>query len=1437
MTITFIPGEVNRSACSVVQSNWKNHHIIAYGSGNNLIITSATIAPTNKRPNPYNIDKDLQTVYLAKDPAAIDINHKTGVIAVAYDDKLIIYKPLNEYMAIPKWTLAIEFAVKFEVTCLEWACEEDELVIGGRESICLYHVAEQYGEFKLRQRWSSTLPRPVSSICIAPNAKLIMTTSGPYDRLVKVWTRMNYGDDNSQFEVSYLVHPPGTHVVDFHWRRKSGIKSDKVLDGSMAHIRKMRGYVNFNNDEGEVIYTWTSNAQFKVWASYETNGHNQITNWANLDLSECFGSGVGGGDEIRSVLVIENIYLQNSLIPLLKTTKSTLFDKLNLDDFDLLYVISNSGTARIYAVTNITQTPPTNIKFVPVGQDLDLEFGRNEFPHLDVSCGHKLSREYIESEEFVATHLKPVLLKSLSRLNNDERVKDLSFLLHDRVKNTVRFEVVDFKKLLQSNQLGITLINKFQGHIKSIRKLVRSNSLYSSENVVLSISNFAKHNYIWEPMIIDQNGLNVMSITKRFRLELAGDDNSIWDAAIINDIEPPVGYNRRHLVAVVEKSGKLSLWDCDGSINDDQPATQIEVVECHERQPRAFVLTEDARNTRERKVYWIIAVFEKDLIKAWNLELIYRGDGIDSIRLRDQSIANLPQHEEIHQVTRVDAFLSDEKKSLIAVIDKEGLLKSFTLDYKDDVDQLEWTTTCSIPTNVKNAAKINGSTVINKFAVVDGSGRCLSIWDTNQGVLEYEETFDSENGPVTDLDWTFINATTNTNSTTNAILSVGFGRFVLLYTQLRYDYTNKIPTYATIKKIDVSDYTSHEIGDSIWLDKGYLVIGCGNQFFIDDRWIKLGSGTIDSTIRQLMSGYVDKVQRGGEGEDDNDNNRGAKDSIVYDISQLVRVLNGPLPIYHPQFLIQALFMSQIIPVQKILVKLFQALRQGETLEWDLGIDFASEIGKQSEVGSGDGNGKMQPLQRRMSQTFNLDVFTKFNDELADLLSDKLMKVSLPLITRHQQSTLLSVVAIVRELNKYSLTLDENGIRFMIGFKLFQLATKQKELSMRDINWALHSENKEVLLDSVETYYKNRLTWENIKQTGLAYWVKTDRLIKLVESVARNEFGESRDPSGLVSLLYLALRKKQILIGLWRIVNHEEKTKMLKFMSNDFTDARWKSAALKNAFVLLGKHRYMDAAYFFLLADKPYDCCSTLATKVEDISLAIAVAKIYFGVQNIGKESNEVLVQVMEKFVLPRAIENGDRWSTSWVFWQMNDKQMSIQSLIKSPMQMIEESGDRFKELVRQVAVSSKGQSFLRDDPVLVLLFDDLRHRKVDYLKGSLSISPQQEFDFVVRVAMIYSRMGCEYLALLLLRNWTFSQEQKDGVHVNGVHVNGNGAENKNGTRNGQAQSQYGDSSVPNILDSFGDAQLSPTAPSLKNKAPPPAQAFEEPDMSSFNFGF
>ena len=45
---------------------------------------------------------------------------------------------------------------------------------------------------------------------------------------------------------------------------------------------------------------------------------------------------------------------------------------------------------------------------------------------------------------------------------------------------------------------------------------------------------------------------------------------------------------------------------------------------------------------------------------------------------------------------------------------------------------------------------------------------------------------------------------------------------------------------------------------------------------------------------------------------------------------------------------------------------------------------------------------------------------------------------------------------------------------------------------------------------------------------------------------------------------------------------------MDFFKNDFSVERWRKAALKNAFDLLGKQRFDHAAAFFLLAGSLHD---------------------------------------------------------------------------------------------------------------------------------------------------------------------------------------------------------------------------------------------------------
>jgi len=75
-----------------------------------------------------------------------------------------------------------------------------------------------------------------------------------------------------------------------------------------------------------------------------------------------------------------------------------------------------------------------------------------------------------------------------------------------------------------------------------------------------------------------------------------------------------------------------------------------------------------------------------------------------------------------------------------------------------------------------------------------------------------------------------------------------------------------------------------------------------------------------------------------------------------------------------------------------------------------------------------------------------------------------------------------------------------------------------------------------------------------------------------------------------AIFYLAMKKKSLVWGLFRSKRDD---RMTHFFSNNFSEDRWRKAALKNAFALLGKQRFEHAAAFFLLAGALRDAIEVL----------------------------------------------------------------------------------------------------------------------------------------------------------------------------------------------------------------------------------------------------
>lgn len=1064
--------------------------------------------------------------------------------------------------------------------------------------------------------------------------------------------------------------------------------------------------------------------------------------------------------------------------------------KLNNDDEEK----SKKKFALIVDDRIVTTSLKTSIDRLYKDKQIDLQKGQ---PDLLFVIDDNANIEVFALENLSQNPPKVMAIKSLKKLrfNNDIFTKnpkfinfaevlndpqnDISLIIHD-LNGMIRSIKINLDFLLINNNLPIgKLTHKLTGHNKSIQKIIRT----SDGSAMMTTSRF-EENCIWIP----EKLLNQVTLKKKSIVHTS------------DPISKAVLFDQGNILLSITCNNKLSLWDTSNKI-----AKRLDNLKISDKNDSLFFFTSVPIKQKDHLKHYVIAIYEK----STNAYLI------NNNKIELFEIDKLPiDYNDIHIIAPIDPvgqFYRNDRP-IISLIDSNGIVKTFS--GKIENNRIEWVLQNVLHSQITDSTYIRGSS-ISKFAIVDDSKLRLTIWDLNRNVLEYEETFEN---PIRDIDWT---CTSNNQS----ILAVGFEDYSLLYTQQRYDYTNNTPTFQVIKKIDITNFTSHNIGDAIWLKDGTLVIGAGNQMFISDKELDLIN---DKFTRKSI---------------------GSRNIVTNDIFNLSAVLNGSLPLYHPQFLIQLLFQGKVDISKEILLRLFLKVRelelQGKSIN-KLGPNLGFNVLKLFEDEYDDSD-----------CLYFEEPYDKFNSSICELLKDKLTRYSLPYLTRHQQITLLSTIEAVDLIDKNSMNLDENGLRFYLGVKLFQVhkGGLQNSLSMRDITWAIHSENKELLLQLIEQSIKDgKFTWEISKDYGLSHWVKYDELIKTIEIIARNEFvlPDKRDP-GKCAIYYLALKKKQILIGLWKTsVGHPEQQKMLTFLKNDFKEKRWRSAALKNAFVLLSKHRYMDAACFFLLADSLKDCINVLIKQVNDVDLAIAVCRIYEG------DNGPVLKEVLTKHLLSKAVSNGDRWTTSYIYWKLKDKSRSIQSLVKSPVEVISD-----KEKL-DIKLSEKSKSFLEDDPLLIILYKNLREKSLHYFHGSLEISSKIEYEFIIRVSNIYTRMGCDYLSVGLLKNWNFFKYE---------NKNNDSSIPTSPTMKPNALERYGLSSMErrrsnllkedrgkfiddiqndlhkntnmSILEKYGLASNSIKREEedkdkekiTKVHAPPPQAEFKEPDMSAFNFGF
>lgn len=1382
MPLGFLPGEPNDTPNSCSFVNWNTIQILAYTSGNNLVILTKN-------------STHLQTIYLPADSFVVDINKVNGKVAVAIKNKVYVYTPeiSNCYNFIFHGRknldeLKIEWVLEHIITnekdasdinCLSWSdysevsdLEADtqfldlppefnsktlcELVTGSDVSLTMHQLSyineNNQKSMKCKLVWYKRQPNPIYKVKFSPNA-ICIASIGKYDKNVKLWHRVGFTTDYCDFELHYILHD--SFVTDIIWKNHLNTPDAKNSDSKgSASMSKASSSINllkpansiikndakFNlsdsssvysalsvENQHNVLYTITSNSLLRVYSTYRLEKGFEIYKSGSLDL---FAGEPQKRDHgvIKSVAFIDNPYLELGLEKLL-TDLEMESESVKLDDSlrkqnklldyirskcELCMVIGSDGEVKLYGFGNLCNPLPTNMTIFNIDKLKQNSQTYSVCLHLAKYC--------------LPTVPKSIILQSIQIDHYSDNLA-LTLVLHDVFKHTIREIGFTFDELFQFDRSRLLkdetkrhpvkhktigfLQEKFTGHNKSVRKMIRS----TDGSSILSVTRF-NENSLWS-LINLNNGRT--TLTKKSII--------ITPSPVLN--------------AVISKSGsyvftflknKLICYDCihTESITGRLAKEAASIERNIELAPECiFILPEDAEDK-----FHIISIFKNGYCRSYEFEVIKGANGAtNKYKLSECTIQNLPEHNqnELHIISPINPVgwkknINAAGRDVLATVSTTGLVSIYYVGYQPDSSpKIHWYVKDKFRTGIKNASFISGSS-INKMAIVDESKSKLSIWDMKVGVMDYTEEFDDDE-IVKDLDWT-------STQYDQGILAVGFKSYSLLYTQLRYDYTNTTLSFAKIKKVDISDQTTHEIGDSIWMKDGLLVIGAGNQLYLSDK--KLDEKDV---ITSKAIGTLEIISR--------------------DIIHLCSALNGPLPLYHPQFIIQLMFSGRYILIKAILSKLCIVLREidlGKRAEDDfnLGITANTLLKLQEKIA----DDKIKAL----GGTGELEEEIEFSSQGADIIIEKLQKMRLPFLSGHQQITLSHTVGIMKDiLLKYVKVLDLNGLKFYLTMKLFtvnmakEMANTNISIRMRDATFALHSDNKDLLYDLVNEQADNRIDWLTAKRYLLPYWLESNKLKNVLEKIAANEFlkfqnenGGKKDPS-VCSIFYLTLKKKNVLLGLWKnSIGHSEREKMVKFLSHDFSEKRWKSAALKNAFVLLGKHRYEDAATFFLLADSPVDAVNVIVKQMKDIPLAVAVARCYEGCDN-----GPSMKSILERGILLHAIETNNRWILSWVFWILGDKPHAAQALIK-PLIHVQHDIVQLLPKFKWPNIDTIVRTGNTEDPVLLIMYDSLRNRNVAYYRGIANIKPEYEFSFVIKSATMYSRMGCDWLALYLLDTWRFS---------------------------------------------------------------------------------
>lgn len=972
----------------------------------------------------------MQTIYDDDDQPleSVVFDELSGKIAACTESSVRVYKPCVHGDGDLKWALETSFSpnlgedtdapldghVQNAIT-LSWGSSEELLV--SQSALALYQTTPE-----LACTWRKALASPVKYAELSYDSAYIASV-GYRDRLVKVWRRLSYVSDEIRFDFMYLLHPQA--VTSVQWRRPR--HPDETID--------------------DVLYTFCLDNVLRIWTGSDSHSHQKLTLWGKIDFAA-----EGAGPNVKWAAIVHGRDISAAIetavqegpaeygkgdVPLVNVVE------LANRNPELCIVFDGQGNMSAWAMENVSSKPQAQpnankpITF-PVVQNV----ASSDFKFLssaESSC-------YLDMQTYCN--------KSGGRLN----------ILFHFFDGRIEFYEADIAHLLDKNASSNKLRRRcvWSGHSSSIVKMVRN---YSGRAVVSRT--MEGESVVWKHALYTK--------TTRFtRQSVITSKDDIQRIAVV----------RKGRFVIFLHHGRLSLWDCR------QTTTHL-LAECPYEVPGKplCLLVLPRRTPEQASVAHIATITSEKKGLVWEVKLpLYESAASNSSTTTNGHTTNghtngptngktMPSITEFSRFQLDDAgdlsyvlpvdpagsapmvsgFLDVFARDVAVSYTKTGRVEFWTARLGDG--NVEWLPTASMETGVSEPALASGSTM-KKAALVNSSRSAVSIWDIRGAQLEYNQDYEAQNA-IQDLDWT-------STPDSQSILAIGFPSRVLLLAQMRFDYLNKGPAWAPIREINIRDFTPHPIGDSTWLGDGALVIGAGNQLFINDR-------KFDASTALVKSISLPHQQDG-----------------KWDLFDVVQRLNGPLPIFHPQFLSQCMLAGKTSLAHRILMSLHKTLKfwvEGEAIDDYLGLDleeFYIDVSSQPTFKTGkDGHSY---FDGRESLDDDDEVFS---ENVAQLINEKLTDIAIPQLSGHEQFQLVDMIECIGMVEKHRRSMDENGARFMIFYRQHALRkrrTNEISMSWREINWAYHSTSQDMLTDFVSRQNHGSLLWEHARESGMFMWL-------------------------------------------------------------------------------------------------------------------------------------------------------------------------------------------------------------------------------------------------------------------------------------------------------------------------------------------------------------